>query len=107
MTPVQLSTPHGTHSGLRATSFWDRLLGVAAASQSCFVIIPGSSVHGMWIRRPLDVTGILADGTVQATRRLHPRRVVGFAGAGWVLERRPGSVPLCTGDSIAVSDLPG
>lgn len=107
MQPVSLSTPHGTHVGVRATSFLDRLAGIAAAGSAGFVIIPGSSVHGLWIRRPLDVTGVLPDGTALETRRLNPRRAVGFPGAAWILERRPGAVLLARGDRVAVTDLPG
>lgn len=48
------------------------------------------SVHGVGMRRELDVVFIRADGVIASVRRLRPMRVVGDRSARWALEMRPG-----------------
>lgn len=45
-----------------------------------------SSVHGFWLRAPLHVVGIAADGTVVAVALLRRRRIMRMASCRWMLE---------------------
>lgn len=45
-----------------------------------------SSVHGFWLRSPLHVVGIAADGTVVGVAMLRRRRIVRMASCRWILE---------------------
>lgn len=70
-----------------AESFIDSLVGVHAVSPDVdALVIPGNSVHGFTLRRPMWVFGVDDGGDSFEGRVLHPRRVVRFRSARAVIE---------------------
>ena len=80
-----------------AESFFDALLGVHAISPEVeALVILGSSVHGLTLRRALWVVGLDEHGQGFGGRHLRPMTVVRFPGARAVVEFPRG--PACDED---------
>jgi hypothetical protein len=68
-------------------SFLDALLGVHGVSPDVeALVIPGNSVHGLTLRKPIWVFGVDGSGDGVGVRMLRPGRIVRFAGARHVVE---------------------
>ena len=102
MEQVWLTTAHGTHRGVLASSFLDRLFGIRWIRDADLVLIPGSSVHGMGLGAPLEVAGISDEGVITQVATLRPGRVLRLEGAALVAEAPQGSVTWQQGERIAI-----
>jgi len=67
-----------------ADGFIDRLLGSTFRREP--VLIRGSGVHSLWMRRRLWAVGLDGSMKVVAVKVLAPFRVIWLPGARWVLE---------------------
>ena len=76
-----------------AHGFWQRLGGIHLAPRCAGVLIPGWSVHGLFILRRLWAIGLTDALEVVGVRSLGPGGLVVFKGAGAVLEVPGGRVP--------------
>lgn len=90
-----------------ADRFLDRLLGLVAAPAERALLVPGGSVHGLGMRRPLLVAGLAGDGRVLGVVTLRPGKVVWFRGAAAVLELPDDHPPPPVGAVIEVTERPG
>ncbi len=81
-----------------ARSFWDRGRGLmfhaGLDAGTGLVIDPCSSIHTMWMRFPLDVLYVSADGSVlRADSKMKPWRVGPlFVRGRYVIELPPGTI---------------
>lgn len=91
----------GTGLGARvkiARSFWDRGRGLMFRAGldegSGLVIDPCSSIHTMWMRFPIDVLYVAANGTVmRADAEMKPWRIGPlFVRGRYVIELPPGTI---------------
>jgi hypothetical protein len=84
-------TTDGWTSGpvLVAGSFLERWRGLRRI-RCVGLIVPGCSVHGFGIDRPLSVVGVGRHGTVVGVRRLRPGGVVWIRGARRMIELEAG-----------------
>lgn len=82
-----------------ADGFLARLLGVFSAPTGA-VLIPGRSVHGFGLRRPLWAVAVDEDGVVLEVRILNPLAVVVFRRARWMLELPLAELPPPIGDRL-------
>ncbi|MCQ3804299.1 MAG: hypothetical protein OXC98_01050 [bacterium] len=87
-----------------ADSFWKRLAGIHGVPGQWGVLIPGRSVHGMFILARLWAVGL--DGTLRVVgvRSLGPGGMVVFGDADAVLELRHSRVPPRVGWVLAWKD---
>ncbi|MCE2526701.1 MAG: hypothetical protein J4G00_04105 [Actinomycetia bacterium] len=87
-----------------ADSFWKRLVGIHGVPGQWGVLIPGRSVHGMFILARLWAVGL--DGTLRVVgvRSLGPGGMVVFGDADAVLELRHSRVPPRVGWVLAWKD---
>lgn len=76
-----------------ADSFWKRLAGIHGVPRGQAVLIPGRSVHGMFIVARLLAVGIDRTLRVVGVRYLRPGGVVTFRKAEAVLEFPDDRVP--------------
>ena len=76
-----------------ADPFWRRLVGIHGVPPLWGVLIPGGSVHGMFIARRLWVVGLDKALRVVGVRCLRPGGLVVFREADAVLELRADRVP--------------
>lgn len=84
---------------VEARGFWTRLRG--ATFRQVPILIPGRSVHSLWIRRALWAVAIDAGRRVTHVRCLQPLRIVRFpATTRWVLELPEGDTPPAIGTII-------
>ena len=75
------------YRAVAAESFLDALLGVHAVSPDVeALVIPGSSVHGFTLWKPIWVFGVDDAGDGAGGRLLRRGRIVRFAGAKRVVE---------------------
>ncbi len=80
-----------------ADTFGKRLVGIHGAPRSWGVLIPGRSVHGMFIVGRLWTVGLDRGLRVLGVRRRTPGVLVVFEGADAVLEFRGDRVPFRAG----------
>lgn len=71
-----------------AEGFWERLLGIHGAPPGSGVLIPGRSVHGMFIIRRLWAVGLDRTLRVVGVRMLRPGGLAVFWDGAAVLELR-------------------
>lgn len=82
-----------------ARRFFERWRGLRRSSESALVL-PGSSVHGFGMKRPLTLVALDRDLTVLRTGRLEPNRVVWMRGARWIVELPDGTTPPSVGTRL-------
>ncbi len=87
-----------------ADSFWKRLVGIHGVPRRWGVLIPGRSVHGMFIVAKLWAVGLDGALRVVGVRSLGPGGMAVFADAEAVLELRHGRVPPQAGWVLAWKD---
>ncbi len=94
-----------------ATTFWPRLIGLQFRKtllEWCgLLIVPCGSVHTAFVRFPIDVLFLSADGTVNEIRRAVPpwKVVVPKTNAHAVLETVPHAINTSTGTQLSLASL--
>lgn len=75
------------YGGVLMESFLDRLLGIHRAPLDAeVVVIPGSSVHGLTLVRPVTCVAISIEATRRHSHVVRPGRVVRILGATAIAE---------------------
>lgn len=69
-----------------ASTFRKRWRGLRPLPRGRSLLLPGRSVHGWGMARPLWVVGLDREFEVLAIRLMDPRRMVTAPGAAWMLE---------------------
>lgn len=83
---MTLTSPSGPVPADLCDRFVDRLRGLLGSDPGRIVVIPGSAVHGMGMRRPIRVIGLGPTGAVIGHRVLRPWRAIRIHGARWMVE---------------------
>ncbi|MEN8040458.1 MAG: hypothetical protein ABFR95_03050 [Actinomycetota bacterium] len=83
----------------------ERLAGINGTGGAPAMLLT-RSIHTFSMRHPLSIAILDGDGTVLATRRVEPRRVLGFRKPRWIIEMAPG-IPLPKqGSRVLASTMP-
>lgn len=69
-----------------AETFGERLRGLIGRPPHWAMLLPGSSVHSVGMRRPIVVVALDADFRVVETTRLDPMRVFSAKASHWMVE---------------------
>lgn len=70
----------------KATTFRARWRGLRGSDPGDSIVIPGSSVHGFGMDRPLRVVALTRDFVVMRSAVLRPNRLMWVRGAKWMIE---------------------
>lgn len=69
-----------------ATGFRERWRGLRRSVEGEAIVIPGPSVHGFGMDRPLLVVALTRDFEVMSSAVLRPNRLLWVRGASWMVE---------------------
>lgn len=74
-----------------AQGFAERWRGLRRSEPGAAIVIPGSSVHGFGMDRPLLVVALARDFEVMSSAVLRPNRLLWVRGARWMVELPEGT----------------
>ncbi len=87
----------------KATTFLARWRGLRGSGPSAAIVIPGSSVHGFGMDRPLQVVALTRDFVVMSSAVLRPNRLMWVRGARWMIELPADIEPPAPGTRLAAN----